>query len=223
MWRGIADLEDSHGARRLEIDNSLWNNAGNKWASNSEKKNFQVNGPSKFPSDALYRRVDTGVPFFQSADKAAFTILETKNDGSLFICSIVPVQEGDILGVFAGKIRLSENWNACHGIPGPIKDLGLDYSRVTGTLNQMQVSEPNGRANVNLQWETLDDGFGNDCCTTWRVSVKALGSIIPFEPYVCAAPQKEQYALHASPEYAKNGFLQTWEQATGQCNVEHLS
>lgn len=38
---------------------------------------------------------------------------------------------------------------------GPIRTLWLDYSQVTGTLNQMQVSEPDGNANVCLLWETF--------------------------------------------------------------------
>ncbi|KAJ5896679.1 uncharacterized protein N7473_006078 [Penicillium subrubescens] len=59
---------------------------------------------------------------------------------------------------------------------GPIDHLWLDYSRVTGTLNQIQVSEPGGPANVRLQWEVIHDDIGTEICTTWRVSVKPLRS-----------------------------------------------
>ena len=87
----------------------------------------------------------------------------------------------------------------------------LDYSQVTGTLNQMLVSEPGGPANVRLQWEVIHDDFGTDSCTSWRVSVKATKPIMPFDPLVRVAAQQEQYVLHSSSENAKRGFLEPCE------------
>lgn len=121
------------------------------------------------------------------------------------------MREGDVLGIFAGKIRFSEDWSATHGIRGPIDNLWLDYSQVTGTLNQMLVSEPGGPANVRLQWEVIHDDIGTDNCTSWRVSVKATKPIMPFNPLIRVATQQEQYVLHSSSETAKGGFLKLCE------------
>ncbi|GLB07152.1 hypothetical protein AtubIFM57258_002475 [Aspergillus tubingensis] len=68
------------------------------------------------------------------ADKSAFTFLQPKDDISLFVCSIVPVREADLLGIFAGNIRFSTDVSPTHGIRGPAHNLLLDYSQVTGTL-----------------------------------------------------------------------------------------
>ncbi|KXL49178.1 MAG: hypothetical protein FE78DRAFT_534645 [Acidomyces sp. 'richmondensis'] len=144
-------------------------------------------------------------------DKSIFTFLLPTDGSSLFACSIVPVREGDFLGIFASKIRFSETWSTTHGIRGPIDNLWLDYSQVTGPLNQMLVSEPGGPANVRLQWEVIYDDIGADSCTSWRVSVKATRPIMPFEPLVRVAAQQEQYVLHSSSENAKRGFLELCE------------
>lgn len=144
-------------------------------------------------------------------DKSAFTFLLPKDDSSLLVCSIVPVRAGDFLGVFWGQIRFSEARSATHGIRRPIDNLWLDYSQVTGTLNQMLVSEPDGSANVRIHWELMHDDVGLESCASWRVSVKATKPIIPFEPFIREATQQEQYVLHSSFEYAKRGFLKLCE------------
>jgi hypothetical protein len=43
------------------------------------------------------------------------------------------------------------------------------------------------------------------------VSVKATKPIMPFDPLVRAAAQREQYVLHSSSENAKKGFLELCE------------
>jgi hypothetical protein len=78
---------------------------------------------------------------------------------------------------------------------GPTPYLWLDYSQVTGTLNQIRVARPGGEANVCLAWEH------------WRVLVVATRKIIPFEPLIRAASSEEQFALHQSLDYARRGFL----------------
>jgi len=45
----------------------------------------------------------------------------------------------------------------------------LDYSQVTGTLNQMQVSKPDGDANVRLEWESVNEKDETGPCGSWRV------------------------------------------------------
>lgn len=71
---------------------------------------------------------------------------------------------------FSDKIRFSEARSATHGIRGPIDNLWLDYSQVTGTLNQMLVCKPGGSANARTHWELIYDDVGPDSCAQWRVS-----------------------------------------------------
>lgn len=84
----------------------------------------------------------------------------------------------------SGKIRFSEARSATHGIHGPIDNLWLDYSQVTGMLNQMLVYDPGGSANVRIYWESIYNDVGLQNCASWRVSVKATKPITPFEPLV---------------------------------------
>ncbi|KFY84655.1 hypothetical protein V500_09125 [Pseudogymnoascus sp. VKM F-4518 (FW-2643)] len=83
----------------------------------------------------------------------------------------------------------------------------LDYSQVTGTLNQMQVSKPDDDANVHLRWEAVIEQNETGPCESWRVLVIASKAIKPFEPLVRAAPRNEQYLLHQALEFAKRGFM----------------
>lgn len=75
----------------------------------------------------------------------------------------------------------------------------------------MLVSEPGGPTNVRLYGEVILDDIGTESCTSWRVSVKATKSIIPFEPLVRVAAHQAQYVLHSSSETAKRGFLEFCE------------
>jgi hypothetical protein len=84
-----------------------------------------------------------------------------------------------------------------------------DYSQVTGALNQMQVSESGGHANMCLRWAIFHDDAVIEPRILRRVSVKATKNIMPFEPIVRAAAQQEQYDMHLSPDSAKRGFLET--------------
>ncbi|KAJ5710990.1 hypothetical protein N7488_005146 [Penicillium malachiteum] len=182
--RRLSDLEAPQVVERLKVQESYWNNAKNEWASTVSES---------------------------GRDKSTFTFLLPKDSSSLFVCSIVPVREGDFLGIFAGKIRFSEDLSVTHGIPGPVKNLWLDYSQLTGTMNQMLVAEPDGSANVCLQWEVVDDDIGTESCISWKLFVKAIAPIKPFKPLVRVAAHQEQYGLHSSPAKAKRGFLELCE------------
>jgi hypothetical protein len=196
---------------RLKVHEPSWNNAKNEWAFASEEESFREKGLQAFSPEVLCAPYDYQLVSDSDGDKSTFTFLLPKDDSSLFACSIVPVREGDSLGIFAGKIRFSENWRTTHGIRGPIDNLWLDYSQVTGMLNQMLVSQPGGHANVRLQWEVIHDDIGANSCISWRVSVNATKPIMPFEPLVRVAAQQEQYVLHSSSENAKRGFLELCE------------
>ncbi|KAJ5474058.1 hypothetical protein N7475_003624 [Penicillium sp. IBT 31633x] len=79
---------------------------------------------------------------------------------------------------------------------------------VTGVLNQMLVSEPGGKANVCLHWDDFCGDVETQSEISWRVSVKAIKQIMPFEPLICMAAQHGQYELHLSSENAERGFLE---------------
>ena len=207
----LSDLENPQVVGRLKVHESSWNNAKSEWAFTSEQESFKEKGSRAFSPDIICTPYDSQVLSESGGDKSAFIFLLPKDDNSLFVCSIVPVSEGDFLGIFAGKIRFSEGLSATHSIRGPIDNLWLDYSQVTGTLNQMLVSEPGGPANVRLQWEVIHDDIGTESCTTWRVSVKATKPIMSFDPLIRVAAQQEQYELHSSSDNARRGFLEPCE------------
>ena len=89
----------------------------------------------------------------------------------LMVCPIVPVREGDFLGIFAGKIHFSDRFDPVHGIQGPSKKLWLDYSRAIGVLNQMRV----------LQMYACNEEDEIQSNVSWRVSVRALRPIALFQ------------------------------------------
>lgn len=123
----------------------------------------------------------------------------------------MPVCEGYFLGS-----RLSGDFSLSHGTPGPAENLWLDYSQVTGALNQMQVSEPGGHANVCISWAIFHDDTATEPRILWRVSVKATKNITPFGPIVRAAAQQEQYDLHLSPDNAKKRLSPDLQLTTDQ-------
>ncbi|OQD72505.1 hypothetical protein PENDEC_c021G04478 [Penicillium decumbens] len=207
----VSDLDNPQVTERLKVQESCWNCAGNEWAFPNEEESYKGIGLQTFSPDMVCAPYDNQLVSESGGDKSSFTFLLPKDDSSLLVCSIIPVHEGDFLGVFSGKIRFSETWSPTHGIRGPVDNLWLDYSQVTGTLNQMLVSETGGSTNVRIQWDLIHDDVDTDNCTSWRVSVKATKPIMPFEPLVREAAQQEQYVLHLSPDHAKRGFLELCE------------
>ncbi|KAJ5603359.1 hypothetical protein N7537_006315 [Penicillium hordei] len=147
----------------------LWlSQSGNTWFSSAKEAAFQSSGPHKASPDEL--RAGGG----GDGNKSIFITLLPKDKSFLSVCPIIPVQEGDILGVFAGMIRYSENFDAIYGVPGPGDKLWLDYSQVTGPLNLIRVTPPDGDANVSLRWELLEEAGKQESRMTWRVLVRAL-------------------------------------------------
>jgi hypothetical protein len=129
-------------------------------------------------------------------------------DKLVSVFPIVPISPGHLLGIFSGKIRFSEHCNVIQSIMGPAPHLWLDYSQVTGTLNQMLVARPGREANVQLTWEGVNENIESGPCESWRVLVLAIHEILPFEPLIRAAASEEQFALHQSLDYARRGFLE---------------
>ncbi|KAJ5471967.1 hypothetical protein N7539_008536 [Penicillium diatomitis] len=128
----VSNLENPQVVERLKVHECSWNNAKNEWAVTNEEESFKGKGLQAFSPDVTCAPYDNQLGLECGIDKSAFTFLLPKDGSSLFVYSIVPVREGDFLGIFAGKIRVLTT----HGIRGPIDNLWLDYSQVTGTLNQ---------------------------------------------------------------------------------------
>ncbi|CDM37263.1 hypothetical protein DTO013E5_8369 [Penicillium roqueforti] len=205
----LSYLTNPQVLERLKVPELSWDNASNEWAVNTEEESFRQCGSVSISTDILGIPHNDESVYEGGTDKSAFITLLPKDDDSLFVSSIVPICEGDFLGIFAGTIRFSEDFNVTHGISGPAESLWLDYSQVTGALNQMQVSEPGGYANVCLRWAIFHDDTATEPRVSWRVSVKATKHIMPFHPIVRAAARQEQYHLHLSPGNAKRGFLES--------------
>jgi hypothetical protein len=205
-YAGKSWLSQSHVAARLNIHETSWNNSGNTWFSSAEETASQSSGPHKVSPDELGGFFGIQAAGGRNRNKSIFVTLLPKDESFLSVCPIIPVQKGDILGVFAGMIRYSENFDPTYGVPGPGDKLWLDYSQVTGTLNLMRVTPPDGDANVSLRWELLEEEGKQESRMMWRVSVRAVRAISAFEELIRAAPQKEQYLLHQSPAHAKSGF-----------------
>jgi hypothetical protein len=139
-------------------------------------------------------------------NKSIFISLHLKDNKFLSVCPVIPVYEGDFVGIFARIIRFSEDFNVKHGILSPVANLWLDYSQVTGTLNQMQVSQPGSSANVRFLWEAVNERDETGPCISWRVLVLATRTIMPFDELIRVAPREEQFLLHKSSEHARRGF-----------------
>ncbi|KAJ5993337.1 hypothetical protein N7451_009061 [Penicillium sp. IBT 35674x] len=193
-------------ADRLNVSEIEWNSAINWWSSSVEETVFQLSGSHEPSATPLGGFFDLQPKAATTRNKSIFVTMQPKDDAFLMVCPIITVQEGDILGVFAGEIRYSSDCNPVYGIPGPEENLWLDYSMVTGVLNFMKVSAPGGDSNVRLQWDLIDERNEGKAHLIWRVTAAALREIQPFEELVRAAPRKEQYLLHRSAGCAKRGY-----------------
>lgn len=84
--------------------------------------------PKRLTEDA-YIESGTNKSFFISLPPGANKLVN--------VFPIVPVFPGDLLGIFSGKIRFSEHCDIAQAFKGLTPNLWLDYSQVTGTLNQI--------------------------------------------------------------------------------------
>ncbi|KAJ5111855.1 hypothetical protein NUU61_001485 [Penicillium alfredii] len=204
----LSYLNDPQVRRLLKVPETSWNNASDEWASVAEEETFKQCAAESLFADNLGMRHSDELVYEGETDKSVFITLLPEEDGFLFVSSIIPICKGDFLGIFAGALRFSEKFSGTHGIPGPTGRLWLDYSQVTGVLNQMEVSEPGGKANVCLHWDVFCGDVETQSDISWRVSVKATKQTMPFEPLIRMAAQHGQYELHLSSENAEKGFLE---------------
>ncbi|KAG9230592.1 hypothetical protein BJ875DRAFT_150635 [Amylocarpus encephaloides] len=137
---------------------SSWSDASNNWYSKDEETTFKLTTAFRASSSRSLSSLFNDRALREPCpNKSIYITLEPKGDKFLSVCPIIPVLESDFLGIFSGTIRFSENVNINHSIPGLTRNLSLDYSQVTGTLNQMQVSKPDGDTNVRLEWEPVNE------------------------------------------------------------------
>ncbi|KAH8706070.1 hypothetical protein BGW36DRAFT_285532 [Talaromyces proteolyticus] len=209
-FTGVSDFLQPFVAERLGIKEASWNNAFNEWHFDEEAAAFGlVCNPTVTSDDPFWCISDQHIMSESGRNKSIFMFLFPRNDRYLSVCPIVPVNQGDILGLFAGTIRFSDDFDRLYGIRGPFEKLWLDYSQVTGTLNQMKVSQHSEEANVQLHWEPVKKQEDKATHVSWIVSVRALKAIMPFEEILREAPQKEQYLLHQSEKFARQGFTKS--------------
>jgi hypothetical protein len=217
-FAGASDLLQAHVAERLDVDERSWNNAINTWRFDEEAATFRLTCQPEVTSDEpLWCISDQHAMAESGRNKSVFTFLFPRNDRFLSVCPIVPVNHGDMLGVYAGEIRFTEKFDNSYGIRGPSEKLWLDYSQVTGTLNQMKVSLHVDEVNVRLHWELVNRQANTDPCVSWIVSVRAIKKIKPFEELVREAPQKEQVLLYRSEKCARRGFMKSGPESRAQC------
>jgi hypothetical protein len=208
-YTGRLDLRHESVAGILSIPDSSWDNESNMWHSAGEETSWKLTSSSTATStESNLSRLTTDAYIESGTNKSFFISLRPGVDKLVSVFPIIPIAAGDLLGIFAGKIRFSEHHNTAQFIPGPIPHLWLDYSQVTGTLNQMQVAPPGGEANVHLAWEGVNENVESGPCESWRVLVLASRKIVPFEPLIRAASSEEQFGLHQSSDCARRGFLE---------------
>jgi len=65
------------------------------------------------------------------------------------VSPLVPVSPGDFLGIFAGRLRYTDQ-KPPRSIPGPVLNLWLDYSIVMEKLGKMRVAKADEMTNVCL-------------------------------------------------------------------------
>jgi hypothetical protein len=177
-------LDDPPVANQLAISRVAWNNAINQWTNATEKSLFLQDQSRVISKEQLgtvsgHRKADE-----VGRDKSLFVSILPAHDGSLSVCPIIPLSDGDHLGVFAGEIRFSDHVCRINGIQGPSRKLWLDLSQVTGVLNQMKMSFSNETANVRLCWELCADDNRAGSLTSWRVSVRGTTNTKPFDRLV---------------------------------------
>lgn len=194
-------------AGKLQVPETSWNCGENAWNSRAEEARFLASRWLTTPQDVYFGRM-CGIEELRTSErnKAIFMTLLPSGEELLSVCPIVTVQKGDFLGVLGGNLRYSADFDSTYGIRGPHELLWLDYSCVTGLLNQMHVSLADRDANVQVRWETIRERRRKKQGLVWMASVRALRTIHPFERLVRVTSQEQQYSLHQQATHARAGF-----------------
>lgn len=199
--------------RLSKISEKAWTGARGGWRSDEEQAAFHSTSNLTASSEQMGGMFDLCIGAGACRNKSLYVTLVPHDESFLTVCSIITIHKGDFLGVFAGYLRYSEDFDNMYGIRGPTEKLWLDYSRVTGVMNQMKVTAPGNDANVALQWELMDGD--TELPRMWRVAVRAVRDIRPFEGFVRVAGQEAQYRLHRRSSCARLGFTKSVEAEEG--------
>jgi hypothetical protein len=191
-------------AERLKIPETSWDAGKNNWFREQEEwlckhllKPTEVSVPDELGSFRDIGATDV-------KNNSFFVRPFAKGEGALAVVPVVPVDEGDLLGLFSGELRYSGGFDEAHGIHSPNPNLWLDSSRVTGPLNQMRVTQREEEANVTLDWQLYHKPGQSE--PEWRVVGRALRAMQPWEEMVRLVNEK-QYLLHQDAASARKGFL----------------
>lgn len=137
------------------------------WHSDNEEKSWKhtssctatstESNPNRLTEDAY---IESGI------NKSFFISIRPGVNNLVNVFPMIPISAGDLLGILSIKIRFSEDCNVTQSITGPAPHLWLDYSQVTGTLNQVRVARPGGEANVHLAWEGVNENVESGSCAS---------------------------------------------------------
>ena len=104
--------------------------------------------------------------------------------GLLAVVPLIPIIRGDFLGIFPGRLRYTSQ-QPPRSIPGPVANLWLEHSVITGKLGRMRVAKADETTNVCLAWESVNEVKGEKTsCQYLRILVIATRHIIPFDELV---------------------------------------
>ena len=155
-FSGRLDLLHTPFAERLRIPEPAWAIGSNMWDSDEEAASCKIISSCIATSTKSdLKRITEDAYIESGTNKSFFMSLRPGVEKLVSVFPIVPVNSGDLLGIFSGKVRFSEECAVAQAIEGPIPNLWLDYSQVTEILNQMRVARPGGEAKVHLAWDIL--------------------------------------------------------------------
>lgn len=104
--------------------------------------------------------------------------------GLLAVAPLVLIVPGDFLGIFPGRLRYT-NQKPPRSIPGPVANLWLEHSVITGRLGKMRVAKVDETTNVCLAWDGVNEVKGErSFCQYLRILVIATRHIMPFDELV---------------------------------------
>ncbi|KAH8587244.1 hypothetical protein B0O99DRAFT_694701 [Bisporella sp. PMI_857] len=197
-FSGKSDIEEKWIFDRLHAPQNLcWGDHLSMWDPDStEQKDFMANckiKPTSTKSNIhILRHGLKGPP---NRNKSVFVglipyegestkrTLSSRSASSALLTAapLVPIRPGDLLGIFAGRLRYTDQKPA-RSIPGPVPNLWLDYSVVMGKLSRMRVAKVGEMTNVCLAWEGVNEVKGEESfCQYLRILVIATRQIMPFD------------------------------------------
>lgn len=123
---GRSWLQQPHVAKQLNVPELSWNDTVNEWLSRDEAVAFSLTTKQALGAplaDHLWDLSGNRSILESTRNKSIFVTIFPKEDEALSICSTIPVEKGDFLGIFTGTIRYSRDFSPIWGIQGPTNNL----------------------------------------------------------------------------------------------------